>query len=201
MWRDLAEERLAASGAVAYMTLGNDDSEDLAEIFAAGERLRYAEDKICLIDDAVELASFGYSTPTPWHTPREMAEEELEARLRELVAGLSRPEQAIFNVHCPPRDTAIDQAPQLDDQLRPRAGPGGGLVMEAVGSTAVRRIIENVGPQLALHGHVHESPGMARVGRTLCINPGSDYASGVLRGAIIDLDEAGSVRSWQLVQG
>jgi Icc-related predicted phosphoesterase len=56
-------------------------------------------------------------------------------------------------------------------------------------------------PLLGLHGHVHESPGAEKLGRTLCINPGSDYRQGVLRGAIVDLQADRGVSNWQLVQG
>jgi hypothetical protein len=35
----------------------------------------------------------------------------------------------------------------------------------------------------------------------MCINPGSDYGDGILRGAIVDLDRERGVRRWQIVQG
>ena len=73
--------------------------------------------------------------------------------------------------------------------------------MASVGSTAVRAAIERYQPMLGLHGHVHESPGTEKLGGTLCINPGSDYGDGVLRGAIVDLEAERGVARWQLVQG
>src|SRR5882762_2919482 len=60
-----------------------------------------------------------------------------------------------------------------------------------VGSTAVRDAIERFAPTVGLHGHIHESQGVQRLGETVCLNPGSDYASGVLQGAIVDFDEEG----------
>jgi len=72
--------------------------------------------------------------------------------------------------------------------------------MVPVGSRAVRTAIEEIQPLLGLHGHVHESPGAAKIGRTLCLNPGSEYAAGVLRGAIITLDN-GQIRGYQFVSG
>lgn len=56
-----------------------------------------------------------------------------------------------------------------------------------VGSTAVRELIEKYQPLLSLHGHVHESAGAVRIGRTLCINPGSDYHTGRISGCLIAL--------------
>ena len=54
---------------------------------------------------------------------------------------------------------------------------------------------------MSLHGHIHESRGEARIGRTLAINPGSEYSEGVLRGAIITLNRKKGVRGYQLVAG
>ena len=39
----------------------------------------------------------------------------------------------------------------------------------------------------ALHGHIHESKGVTKIGRTTAINPGSDYPSGHLDGCLIHL--------------
>jgi uncharacterized protein len=51
----------------------------------------------------------------------------------------------------------------------------------------VRRAIERFQPLAALHGHIHESPGMNRIGRTLCVNPGSDYHTGRISGCLVTL--------------
>lgn len=68
-------------------------------------------------------------------------------------------------------------------------------------STAVRDALAKYQPMLSLHGHIHESRGEARIGRTLAINPGSEYSEGVLRGAIITLSRKKGVRGYQLVAG
>jgi Icc-related predicted phosphoesterase len=51
----------------------------------------------------------------------------------------------------------------------------------------VRQIIEEAQPLLSLHGHIHESRGVTRIGRTVAINPGSDYGSGHLDGCLVHL--------------
>jgi Icc-related predicted phosphoesterase len=76
----------------------------------------------------------------------------------------------------------------------------GGIEPAAVGSTAVREAIERHQPVLSLHGHVHESRGTAKIGRTLAINPGSEYNQGLLRGAIVQLNK-GKVKMHQLTAG
>jgi Icc-related predicted phosphoesterase len=62
--------------------------------------------------------------------------------------------------------------------------------MIPVGSTAVRKIIEKYQPLLGLHGHIHESAGFVRIGRTQCLNPGSEYAEGILRGFLVEIEGA-----------
>ena len=53
---------------------------------------------------------------------------------------------------------------------------------------------------LGLHGHIHESQGVIKIGRTTCINPGSEYGEGVLRGCLITLGKD-QVKSHQLTAG
>ena len=72
--------------------------------------------------------------------------------------------------------------------------------MYGAGSTAVRQAIEKYQPLLSLHGHIHESRGETKIGRTVAINPGSEYGEGVLRGAIITLS-GDNVESVQLTSG
>jgi uncharacterized protein len=199
-WVALAEERLAASGIPCFMMLGNDDFEELADTLRGSEVVTYAEDGVYELPGGFELASIGYSTPTPWHTPRELSEHELEERIDALLARVREPERAVFNFHCPPRDTHLDQAPLLDADLRPRVDAAG-VRVGSVGSCAVRGSIQAARPLLGLHGHVHESPAAQKLGPTVCINPGSDYGDGILRGAIVDLDRERGVRRWQIVQG
>jgi len=199
-WVALAEERLGPTGIPCYMMLGNDDFDELAEALRGSEVVTYAEDGVYELPGGFELASIGYSTPTPWATPRELPEEQLGDRIDALLAQVREPEQAVFNFHCPPRDTHLDQAPLLDAELRPVVDASG-LRMHSVGSASVRRAIEDAHPLLGLHGHVHESPAGQKLGPSMCINPGSDYGDGILRGAIVDLDREKGVRRWQIVQG
>jgi len=198
-WVELADERLGGTDVTAFTMLGNDDAPALADVLRGAGRSTYAEDGIVELPGGFEMATFGYSTPTPWHTPRELEEDEMAARLDALLAGVRDPARAVFNLHCPPASTHLDQAAELDADLRPVVDASG-IVMTSVGSTAVRAAIERHQPLLGLHGHVHESPGSERLGATLCLNPGSDYGGGVLRGAIVDLEPA-RVARWQLVQG
>jgi Icc-related predicted phosphoesterase len=74
------------------------------------------------------------------------------------------------------------------------------VLTRPVGSTACRKVIERAQPLLSLHGHIHESRGTFKLGRTLCINPGSEYTEGILRGALVDVRN-GKLKSHQLTAG
>jgi Icc-related predicted phosphoesterase len=159
-----------------------------------------AEDRLVELGEGVTMISCGWSNRTPWHTPRELDEDDLEGRIEKLAAEVPRPERSVFNLHVPPARTAIDLAPALDGALKPRVR-GGAVMMEPVGSEAVRRVLERHQPMLGLHGHIHESRGAVRLGRTRAINPGSEYGDGVLRGALIDIDGRKGIRGYQLPSG
>jgi Icc-related predicted phosphoesterase len=158
------------------------------------------EEKVVEIAPGIEMISFGFSNPTPWNSPRELPEEEIKKRLTVLADKLSYSGTSIFNLHVPPYDTLIDQAPKLDADLKPVV-EGGQIAMTGVGSKAVREIIQKYQPSIGLHGHVHESTGAIRLGKTICINPGSEYNDGVLRGAIVTIDEKKKKISYQLTVG
>ncbi len=107
--------------------------------------------------------------------------------------------RTVLNVHVPPIASGLDDAPVLDENLRV-VQVLGQVKFAAVGSTAVRAVEEEMQPILGLHGHIHESSGIRRIGRTLAINPGSDYSTGALNGALVTL-ERDKVAAHQLVRG
>ena len=106
----------------------------------------------------------------------------------------------MFNLHVPPIRTPLDMAPVVDENLHPVI-QGGSVLMGPAGSQAVRNVIENYQPLLALHGHIHESRGLAKLGKTVCVNPGSAYGEGVLHGALFELDRRKGLKRYQLTSG
>jgi uncharacterized protein len=199
-WLDIAAVKLAGSGVRLFVMTGNDDPAELRDILAASPIVTDAEDQLVELGEGITMISCGWSNRTPWNSPREMDDVDLERRMEKMAAEVPHPERAVFNLHVPPARTAIDLAPALDDSLKPVVR-GGAVVMESVGSEAVRHILERHQPMLGLHGHIHESRGAVRIGRTLAINPGSEYGDGVLRGAVIELDGRHGIRSYQLPSG
>jgi uncharacterized protein len=186
-----AEERLEGTGIKCYVQPGNDDEFDIDPLFDGGTNVLNPEGKLIQIDDHYTMISTGYGNITPWRCPRDVEEDDLEARIESMTGLVKDFDHCVFNFHCPPHDTVLDQAPLLDDQLRPTLEMGGKPKMVPVGSRAIRRAIDKYQPRLGLHGHIHESRGSQKLGRTTCVNPGSEYGEGVLRGVIVDLDKKG----------
>ncbi|MBA3687501.1 MAG: metallophosphoesterase [Chloroflexi bacterium] len=199
-WLELADERLAEVGIPAFMMLGNDDFIEMQDVFDGSQRVTNPEDRVVELPGGWEMISLGYSNPTPWSSPRELSEPDLAVRLEAMASRLQDPGKSIFNFHVPPQGTHLDQAALLDETFTPIVSSGR-VQIGNVGSTSVRGLIEHYQPILSLHGHIHESPGMSKIGKTVAINPGSEYMDGILRGAIVTLDQRKGVKGWQLVQG
>lgn len=198
-WAALAENRLSPAGIPCYVNAGNDDPPEIDEALIGNPYVEFLEGRVVELPDGTEVASCGYANRTPWDCPRDTDEDDLGRRLERVASQVRSPETAIFNFHCPPHGTGIDQGPRLSEDMRMQTGAGG-IEMQPVGSTACRETIERYQPLLGLHGHLHESRGTFQLGRTLCINPGSEYSEGVLRGALIEL-EGGRVKNYQLTTG
>ncbi|HET8814706.1 MAG TPA: hypothetical protein VFM51_07090 [Solirubrobacterales bacterium] len=186
LWVELADERLAGTETRAYVIPGNDDPWSVDEVLDSGRSVVACDETVQRVGPH-ELLSFGYSNRTPWQTPRELDEDEIYDRLEQLVVQLEEPSRAIFNIHVPPYESSLDIAYEVDEELR-YVTKGGRPHEVPTGSSAVRQIIEESQPLLSLHGHIHESKGVAKIGRTVAINPGSDYGSGHLDGCLIHLE-------------
>lgn len=198
-WINLAEERLRGSGVEVYIMPGNDDYLEIDDVLNKSDFVINPDGKVVEIEGKYEMISSGFVNMTPWKAPRDIPDEKLEEILEALVSKVRELNTSIFNLHAPPYNTQIDLAPLLDSTLKPVMS-GGELVMTHVGSIAVRKVIEKYQPLLGLHGHIHESKGVVKIGRTLCINAGSDYSSGNLHGALITLED-GKVKNYMLTLG
>jgi hypothetical protein len=185
-----------------YLTGGNDDYQEIVDAVRDTPHVKNADHKVLKIDELHEMVNLGWSNPTPWKCPRDHTEEELEAMTEKLVSSVSDKENCVFNIHVPPVNCGLDTAPKLDDSVYPPKPvfDKGQAVMFGAGSTAIRREIEKYQPLVDLCGHIHESRGTTRIGRTLVINPGSEYPEGVLRGAIVNIGDK-KVLSSQLTSG
>jgi Icc-related predicted phosphoesterase len=183
-WMDYADSKLAGTGIRCYVCPGNDDMFEIDQVIASSKTVQLAEGKVIMLDEHHEMASTGWSNPTPWDTHREEPEEDLRKRIESVINHVKDIPNAVFNLHAPPYGSGLDEAPELTKDMRP-AYAGRSLV--PVGSHAVLEIIEKYQPLLGLHGHIHEGKGTRKYRRTLCINPGSMYEQGILHGVVLEL--------------
>ena len=196
-WMGMAADKLRGTGVRCFVCPGNDDEMEVDDVIRQSDLVELGEGRMVEIDGWT-MISTGWSNHTPWNTHREETEEALGDRIEAIAKQVPDASRAIFNLHCPPYKSGLDEAPAIDADLKLLHG---GRALRPVGSTAVRAAIEKHQPLLSLHGHIHESKGAIKIGKTLSINPGSSYEEGMLMGAIIQLDPKKGIKSYQLVNG
>lgn len=204
-WVNLAEERLDGTPVKVYLCGGNDDTDAVLEALdeAPRERVVNAENRVIPLDDEEHtIITVGYSTPTPWDTPRERTDDEIAKVIEGLLADVADPSRAIFNFHCPPLDSTLDSCLKLDASVWPPTPviERGQPVYYGAGSRSVSEALTRYQPTVGLHGHIHEARGSASFGRTPAFNPGSEYGEGVLRGVIVAIKD-GDVVGQQFTSG
>ncbi len=198
-WVALADERMPERGIDVFVMGGNDDPFSVDDVLNGGTHMVNCDDRIVMVGQH-EMISCSFANHTPWSSPRELDENALYERIKRIADQVERPESAIFNLHVPPYNSGLDRAIEVDQATMTHVYKKGQAHEIPVGSTAVRQIIEDYAPLLSLHGHIHESRGEAKIGRTLALNTGSEYNSGRIHGAVIVLEPT-KVVSHQFVVG
>jgi uncharacterized protein len=197
-WIRILEERLKGLGVKVYMTGGNDDHFYVDDVLDASSLVVNAEGKVITIDDNHEMISTGYGNITPWKCPRDIPEEQLQTKMVTMADQVKDMSKCVFNIHVPPIGTTLDECPKLDTTVYPPRPILGQMTQG--GSTAVRSVIEKYQPLVSLHGHIHESRGAEKLGKTMCLNPGSEYSEGILRGVLVNIEDS-KLKSFQFVSG
>jgi Icc-related predicted phosphoesterase len=203
-WIALAEQRLAGSHVRVFLCGGNDDTDEVLSALdeVPQDRVVNAENRAVPVDDEHVVVTIGYSTPTPWETPREKTDPEIADVISKVMAEVPDVSRAVFNFHCPPLNSSLDTCLKLDASVWPPTPllENGQPVYYGAGSQAVADALEAYQPTVGLHGHIHESRGMIDYGRTPAFNPGSEYGEGVLRGLIVAI-RGGEVVGHQFTSG
>jgi Icc-related predicted phosphoesterase len=197
-WIGIIPKKLAGTDIKVFITGGNDDLPIIDNFLKGLKYLNYCESEVVNVSPDHQMVSSGYANMTPWKCPRDIPEEELEEKLETMASKVADMKSCIFNLHVPPIATSLDQCPRLDTGVDPPKI----IVGETTngGSTSVRKMIEKYQPLISLHGHIHESRGAEKIGKTLCINPGSEYTEGILRGVIVNLNQY-KVKGYQFTSG
>lgn len=198
-WIKLADERLKGSSIKCYITGGNDDPLEVTQVIKEfkSEHVTNPEGEVVRLNDH-EMISCGYGNITPWKCPRDIPEDELADKIEDMVSQVEDVGNCIFNFHIPPINSTLDTCVKLDTSVMPPKPIIGENI--SAGSIAVRKAIEKYQPLLGLHGHIHESRGAIRIGRTLCLNPGSEYSEGILRAVIVNVAK-NHIVSYQFITG
>ena len=187
-WMDYADEKLRGTDRQCFVCPGNDDRWEIDPIIDGAKFVVNVSDKIVEMNPYHELLSMPWSNPTPWNTHKELSEEEYAKKIGELVAKVKDMSQCVWNIHVPPYGSGLDDAPVLDKDLKVMDA---GQSRAPVGSTAVRDAVMKYQPLVGLFGHIHESRSFRKLGKTLCLNPGSSYGEGILQGVLVNIDEKG----------
>lgn len=140
---------------------GNLDRE---EVFPFLEQERIALHGKGLVVDGVAIFGCGGSNLTPFHTPSEFSEDQIYAALCAGYATVRDRRPLVMVCHTPPLATKCDRI------------VGG----KAVGSSAARRLIEEVQPDVCISGHIHESAGVDKIGATTILNAGPFKGGGYI---------------------
>ncbi|HVB54785.1 MAG TPA: hypothetical protein VNF24_11435 [Candidatus Acidoferrales bacterium] len=196
-WMTLASERAGSSGIPIVLIPGNDDPYEIDPSLAASTYCINTDGRITDLPGNLQVLGLGKSSPTPWNTPREVSEDDFRQQIYSLADQLRDRRRSIFLIHCPPYDTGLDTAPLLDAGLNVTTSAGD-VLRGPVGSRGVLEAVQGIHPLLSVHGHIHESAGERKVGDTLCVNPGSEAAFGVVRGYIIDVTSNGIERVFRV---
>lgn len=98
----------------------------------------------------------GGSIPTPFETPFENGEEEVDQILGTAVGQCPKVFPRILVSHNPPFGTDADKT----------------LIGSHVGSKSIRSFIDANSPIMVACGHIHESRSSHTLGNTVVINPG-----------------------------
>jgi uncharacterized protein len=106
--------------------------------------------------DGVGIFGCGGSNITPFNTPTELSEDEIYATLAHGYDMVRDCRPLLMVCHTPPYETKCDRI-------------AGG---KSVGSSAARRFIEEVKPDVCISGHIHESAALDTLGPTTVVNAG-----------------------------
>jgi Icc-related predicted phosphoesterase len=199
-WLAEADEKLGGTGVRCFVSGANDDFLEVDDALRKSEVIEDPNGRVIDLGDGYQILGMGYGNPTPWPCPRDIPEDQLALRIDEAAAGVADMGKTIFSLHVPPLGTGLDLAPRLDGNLQmvmTAAGPE----MIPVGSTATRDAILKYRPLAGLHGHIHESKGVKKLGGVPVANPGSEYGEGILDGLLVDIHPKKGLRGIQLVTG
>lgn len=145
-------ENFVALNKKIFVVPGNCDLLSVNDVLTREGSNLHGEMKII---ENITFCGVGGCSKTPFHTPQEYSESEIE----ELLHRFNKKENTRFHIlvsHAPPYKTKADKI----------------FLGLHVGSRTIRNFIETFQPDLVVCGHIHEARGSDKIGNTIIINPG-----------------------------
>lgn len=133
--------------------LGNLDQDEVNDYLSSLEINLHGNGYIF---EDVGIFGVGGSNQTPFNTPTEFSEDEIEGFLRSGYEKIEGCKVKIMAPHMPPNNTNVDKV-------------ASGM---HVGSKSVREFIEKYRPDICICGHIHEARGKDQIGDTMIFNAG-----------------------------
>lgn len=137
---------------------------DQAEVFPMLERDGIALHGKGMVIGGVAIFGCGGSNITPFHTPSEFTEDEIQAALMRGYEQVRDLRPLLMVCHTPPLETKCDRI----------------MSGRAVGSRAARKFIEEFKPDVCISGHIHESAAVDTIGPTTILNAGPFKGGGYI---------------------
>jgi Icc-related predicted phosphoesterase len=145
-----AKDLLAHFDMPCFVVPGNCDPREILEVIERSDSVGLHGSSIDI--GTITLTGIGASNPTPFDTPFELTEEEIDEVLTKARAKMKRNVHNVLVTHAPPHETL--------DCI------GGAHV----GSTSLRTHMEDF--DLVVCGHIHEEKGVKECSGVTVVNPG-----------------------------
>ena len=184
-WLELADQRLAGTDIRCFVMPGNDDPPSLEPVIETATQVESCDEKWVTFNN-YQMLSLGYSNITPWNSPRELDENTLYERISELADQLEDHTQAIWNIHVPPT-TPNSTPPPNSTKTSTSSSSAKPPTSSPSAPPPSAKPSRNTNPSPPYTATSTNPPRATRIGRTLCINPGSDYHTGRITGCLINL--------------
>lgn len=133
-----------------FVVPGNCDPREILDVFEESNAVSLHGSALTV--GRLSIAGLGGSNPTPFHTPFELSEEEIDATLTRAIKVMDRSMYHVLVSHAPPKG-ALDL---VDSQH--------------VGSESIRKHLKNF--DLVCCAHIHEQKGITDLDGVKVVNPG-----------------------------
>ena len=202
-WMALADERLGGDGGLpCFVNAGNDDPPEIDAVIEAAARVEFLEGRVVELPAGMELASCGFANMTPWQCPRDVQEDELGGRLEAVAAQVRDAGVGDLQLPLPALRHARSTRVPRSARTCACAPPPAASRCARWAARRAARCSSATSRCSASTAICTSRAGTFKLGRTLCINPGSEYSEGILRGAIVDINEKKrKVKSTQFISG